>query len=105
MTPVPGHQAARTPSASVALTPSTTHGGHPLSRGAPVEMTMASSVRCGTRVLMKAEGVTHRRPWLRPRAQRAPAQAGSFCGPEVVILPTLIGRKKSLRYPGLTLIK
>jgi|GraSoi2013_100cm_1033763.scaffolds.fasta_scaffold895432_1 hypothetical protein len=23
----------------------------------------------------------HRRPWLRPRAQRAPAQAGSFIDP------------------------
>ena len=30
----------------MALTPSTTHGGHPRSRGAPVATTMASSVRC-----------------------------------------------------------
>jgi len=30
-----GHAAA-TPGASMALTPSTTHGGHPASRGAPV---------------------------------------------------------------------
>src|SRR5262249_43942074 len=35
----------RTPGASMALTPSTTHGGHPASRGAPVATTMASSVR------------------------------------------------------------
>jgi hypothetical protein len=31
-----GHHAARTLDASMALTPSTTHGGHPASRGAPV---------------------------------------------------------------------
>ena len=42
----PGRHAARTPDTSTALTPSTTHGGHPRSRGAPVATTMASSVRC-----------------------------------------------------------
>jgi hypothetical protein len=42
----PGRHAARTPGASVAFTPSTTHGGHPRSRGARVATTMASSVRC-----------------------------------------------------------
>src|SRR5262249_8415649 len=41
----PGHHAARTPGASMALTPSTTHGGHPASRGASVATTMASSMR------------------------------------------------------------
>jgi hypothetical protein len=46
MTLSPGHHAARTPGASMALTPSTTHGGHPGWRGAPVATTMASSVRC-----------------------------------------------------------
>src|SRR5262245_33550925 len=35
----------RTPDPSMALTPSTTHGGHPASRGALVATTMASSVR------------------------------------------------------------
>jgi hypothetical protein len=35
MTLSPGRHAARTPGASVALTPSTTHGGQPRSRGAP----------------------------------------------------------------------
>src|SRR5262249_49522045 len=37
-----GDHAARTPGASRALTPSTTHGGHPASRGARVPTT----VRC-----------------------------------------------------------
>src|SRR3954447_9019363 len=31
----PRHHAARTPRPSIALTPTTTHGGHPRSRGAP----------------------------------------------------------------------
>jgi len=43
MTLPPGHHAARTPGASMASTPSTTHGGHPASRGAPVATTMACS--------------------------------------------------------------
>jgi hypothetical protein len=33
MTLSPGRHAARTPGASIALTPSTTHGGHPRWRG------------------------------------------------------------------------
>jgi hypothetical protein len=40
----PGHHTRWTPNASMAVTPSTTHGGHPGSRGAPVATTMASSL-------------------------------------------------------------
>ena len=40
MTLSPGRHAARTPGASRALTPSTTQGGHPGWRGAPVATTM-----------------------------------------------------------------
>jgi len=46
MTLSPGHHAARALDASTAVTPSTTHGGDPGWRGAPVATTMASSVRC-----------------------------------------------------------
>jgi hypothetical protein len=42
--------AARMPRASTAFTPSTTHGGQPRSRGAPVATTMASSVRCSASI-------------------------------------------------------
>jgi hypothetical protein len=42
---IAGHHAARTPRTSAALTPSTTHAGHPRWRGAAVATTIASSVR------------------------------------------------------------
>jgi hypothetical protein len=67
----PGRHAARTPGASVAFTPSTTHGGHPRSRGAPVATTMASSVRCSRVNLLIAVGtlIAERPPHRTERAQ------------------------------------
>jgi hypothetical protein len=63
----------RPPGASMALTPSTTHGGHPVSRGAPVATTMASSVRCSRSIssssLARRVAGVHRRHQQRAHAQ------------------------------------
>ena len=56
----PRHHAARTPRISRALTPSTTHGGHPRSRGAPVATTMASSVRCSRSISCSSSAMRDR---------------------------------------------
>ena len=50
--------AARMPRASTAFTPSTTHGGQPRSRGAPVATTMASSARCSRSIDRRSEAST-----------------------------------------------